>query len=106
MLAHTKLVLFSRSTSISASFPVASRESIHKGIDEGSSSQWYRWVYILLYGAVFHPLAVVNAQSEWVHHSHVMTVFSCPLYLKYTGAPDIFCVYSGLGQGDLALVLG
>lgn len=24
----------------------------------------------------------------------------------HAGAPDIFCVYSGLGQGDLALVLG
>ena len=106
MLAHKKLVLCSGSASISASFPVASRESIHKGIDESNSSQWYRWVLILLYGAVFHPLAMVNAQSEWVHHSHIMTVFSCPLCLKHTGAPDIFCVYSGLGQGDLALVLG
>ena len=26
--------------------------------------------------------------------------------MYFTGAPDIFCVYSGLGQGDLALVLG
>ena len=31
-------------------------------------------------------------------------IFSC--YMHLTGAPDIFCVYSGLGQGDLALVLG
>lgn len=40
---------------------------------------------------------VIASPCEWF-------LYMCCIYLP--GAPDIFCVYSGLGQGDLALVLG
>lgn len=38
--------------------------------------------------------------------STIEVIDSLSWCMHFTGAPDIFCVYSGLGQGDLALVLG